>query len=192
KLADSAAQLLSKLSSTPDIFARQIVIGSIRTEVHILNANSGRRVSVHNLAASGKDEGNANHGSLVESKTGGQICVLRTTYCFQSFSRSGEPRWDLNYSEYRIVEHSQGVDDVISRNSAHTRNGLGLDYKRNTLEPWSIPMPPFSLDHSDAEEQHEQEKQELYMTVQQKLALPGSNTDVKGPSKTLHSLGAEF
>ncbi|KAI3902852.1 hypothetical protein MKW92_009438, partial [Papaver armeniacum] len=67
KLADSAAQLLSKLSSTPDIFARQIVIGSIRTEVHILNANSGRRVSMHNLADSRKDEGNANHESLVES-----------------------------------------------------------------------------------------------------------------------------
>ncbi|RZC64881.1 hypothetical protein C5167_008566, partial [Papaver somniferum] len=76
KLADSAAQLLSKLSSTPDIFARKIVIGSIRTEVHILNANSGRRVLVHNLAAGRKDEGNGNHESLVESnvvETGGMI-----------------------------------------------------------------------------------------------------------------------
>ncbi|MCL7039808.1 hypothetical protein MKW94_029920 [Papaver nudicaule] len=158
KLTETAAQLFDKVTSHPDIFPGQIVICSKRNEVYILNAKSGRLVSEHTHAPRMKEEGDANYGSLVESnvvETGGQIYVIRTTYYFQSTSSSRELKWNLNYSEYMIMEHSQGLEDDISRNSLPASNGLGLEFKRDTLVPWIPSRVP----------------------VKPKLALPGSNSD---------------
>ncbi|KAI3922916.1 hypothetical protein MKW98_007047 [Papaver atlanticum] len=172
KFSYTAAEFLKMLTSTPYIFPHQIVIGSMKTEAYILNANSGRRVSVHTQAAGMKDEGNANHGSLVKSNAverGGEICVIKTTYSFQSTSGTGEPKWVLNYSEYGVREHSQGFDDDISRNSLPTADGMSFELKSNTLVPWVITRVPFSGELSDAEEQRQ-------------IALSGPNPDVKGPN----------
>ncbi|KAI3941616.1 hypothetical protein MKX01_018206 [Papaver californicum] len=185
KLTETADQLLNRLASEPNIFPQQIVVGSKRTEVHILNANSGRRVSVHTLAAGMKEKSNPNHGSLVESNVveiGEQICVIRTTYCFQSSSGSGEPKWVLNYSEYRVAKRSQGLDDDISRNSLPTGDGLGFEYKSDIRGPWKVMNVPCSRDLGDAEEHRPEAKQES-MPVQPELALPGSNPGVKGPNE---------
>ncbi|MCL7022801.1 hypothetical protein MKW94_030655 [Papaver nudicaule] len=154
KLTDTADQLLSEVSYNPAILDQQVILGSKRTEVHILNAKSGRRVSVHRM----KNEGNANHGSLVESnvvETGGQIFVTRIIYCFRSISNLGEINWELNYSEYRVGKHSQGLDDAVSRNSLPTGDGLGLELTRDVVVPFVLPSrAPFSGDLIYAKEQH--------------------------------------
>ncbi|KAI3866214.1 hypothetical protein MKW92_004025 [Papaver armeniacum] len=181
KYTDTAEQILTRVSSSPNIFARQIVLGRKITKAFILNAESGRLVSVHTFDARVKEEG----GSLVESnvvETGEQICVVRTTYSFQSTSGSGEPNWDLHYSEYRVSEHSQGFDDVISPNSLTTRDWLSLESKRNTLVPVLVSSTvPFSHDVGDVKEQHPQAV--LESTPVRELALPGPNPDVKVPKE---------
>ncbi|RZC71426.1 hypothetical protein C5167_034613 [Papaver somniferum] len=156
-------------------------------EVYILNANSGRRVSVHTLAASMKEEGNANHGGLVEPNAveiDGEICVIRNTYCFQSISGSGEPKWNLNYSEYRIAEHSQGLDGIIIQNSLPTRDGLGLEYKHSTLVPFLVTSMkvPISYDLSEAKEQHPKAQESM------PAQLLGPNPDVKVHSEDKNPL----
>ncbi|RZC75077.1 hypothetical protein C5167_050553 [Papaver somniferum] len=183
KFTDTAEQFLTRVSSSPNIFPDQIIVGSKITKVFIVNAKSGRLVSVHTFAAGMKEEGNANHGSLVESnvaETGEQICVVRTTYSFQSTSGSGEPKWDLHYSEYSVSEHSQGFDDVISQNSLTTRDWLSLESKRNTFVP-VLTSSTVSLSHDvgDVKEQGPQAEQKS--TPVRELALPGPNPDVKVP-----------
>ncbi|KAI3831315.1 hypothetical protein MKX03_034101 [Papaver bracteatum] len=172
KLADTADELLKKFESSPNLFPEQIVVANKQTQVHIVNANSGRPVSVHSVVSVGmKEKGNPNHGSLVEPnvvETGGQICVIRTTYCFQSSTGSGEPKWVLNYSEYRIAKYSQGLDNDISRNSLPTEDGMAWQLNSEVLVPWLVQKVAYSSDLSDAK---------------QELPLPGPNSDLKGPNE---------